>query len=230
MEAPGMPGTPPLGPAALSPVLDRTHLARRAVSLLVLAVAAAVASLVASPADSRAAASCPNAADVLGAAPAAAVEVAVTCLVNAERAARGLGGVQPTGALELSAQRHANDMVARRYFAHVSPTGGTVDKRARRAGYLSAPCWALGEDLGSAPAAVASAEAVVAAWMESPGHRAVILDPSFRDAGIGIVNRRSASEGAGATFVLEMGAMVACEDAGPRGSARATPRARIRVS
>jgi uncharacterized protein YkwD len=227
-----MPGTPPLGPAALSRVLDRTHLARRAVSFLVLAIAVALFARAATPAGAQAPAACPSAADVLGAAPAAVVEVAVICLVNAERAARGLGDVERAGALELSAQRHANDMVARRYFAHVSPTGGTVDKRARRAGYLSAPCWALGEDLGSAPAAVASAEAVVSAWMESPGHRAVILDPSFRDVGIGVVNRLSAGEGAGtgATFVLEMGAMIACEDAGPRGSARATPRARIRVS
>jgi uncharacterized protein YkwD len=226
-----MPGTPPLGPAALSRVLSQTHAARRAVTLLVLAVAcAALSALAAPPARAQAAAGCPFAAEVLGDAPPAAVEAAVSCLVNAERAARGLVAVQHAGALELSARRHANDMVARGYFAHVSPTGGTVDKRARRAGYLSAPCWSLGEDLGSAPASVASAQAVVDAWMESPGHRAVILDPSFRDIGIALVNRLPAGEAAGATFVLEMGAMIACERSGPRGAARATPRARIRVS
>jgi uncharacterized protein YkwD len=226
-----MPGTPPLGPAALSRVLSRTHAARRAVTLLVLAVAgAAAAALAASPAGAQAPSACAFAADVLGAAPPLAVEAAVSCLVNAERAARGLGAVEHASALELSARRHANDMVARGYFAHVSPTGGTVDKRARRAGYLSAPCWSLGEDLGSAPAAVASAQAVVDAWMESPGHRAVILDPSFRDIGIALVSRLPAGEGQGATFVLEMGAMIACERSGARGSVRAAPRARIRVS
>jgi uncharacterized protein YkwD len=141
MEAPGMPGTPPLGPAALSRVLSQTHAARRAVTLLVVAVAcAAVGALAASPALAQAPAACPFAADVLGDAPPAAVEAAVSCLVNEERAARGLGAVEHASALELSARRHANDMVARGYFAHVSPTGGTVDKRARRAGYLSAPC------------------------------------------------------------------------------------------
>jgi uncharacterized protein YkwD len=230
MEAPGMPGTPPLGPAALSCVLTRTHAARRALTLLVLAVAAAAAAPAAPPARAQAPAACPFAGEVLGAAPPATVEAAVSCLVNAERAARGLRAVEHERALALSARRHANDMVARRYFAHVSPSGGTVDKRARRAGYLSAPCWSLGEDLGSAPAAVASARAVVDAWMESPGHRAVILDPSFRDIGIALVDRLPAGEAAGATFVLEMGAMIACERPGPLGSARAAPRARIRVS
>jgi len=111
-------------------------------------------------------------------------------------------------------------MVARGYFAHVSPSGGTVEKRARRAGYLSAPCWALGEDLARAPAPMASGEAAVAAWMASPGHRSVILDADFGEGGIGLVPR--APDGDGATFVLELGAMVPC--------AGATPRARVRAS
>jgi uncharacterized protein YkwD len=218
-----MPGTPLLGPAALSRVLVSTPRARRAVLLLLLAVAAAPA------ARAQAAAACPSAAQPLGVAPPAAVEAAVLCLVNGERAAARLAPVQRTSALEVSARRHAADMVARRYFAHVSPSGGTVDKRARRAGYLSAPCWVLGEDLGWAPPAVASAGAVVAAWMESPKHRAVILDREFRDIGIGLVTRAPTGDGSGATFVLEMGAMAACGAAGPSGTVRATPRARIRV-
>jgi uncharacterized protein YkwD len=222
-----MPGTPPLGPAAPPRVLVKTHAACRAITLLVLAIAfAAVTALAVSPAGAQAAAACPFAADTLGAAPPAAVAAAVSCLVNGERAARGLAVVERANALELSAQRHAVDMVARGYFEHVSPTGGTVDKRARRVGYLTAPCWSLGEDLGSAPAAVASAQDVVAAWMESPGHRAVILDPSFREIGIGLVNRTPSGVAPGATFVLELGAMTACE----RGAARGAPRARIRVS
>jgi uncharacterized protein YkwD len=154
----------------------------------------------------------------------------VVCLVNAARTAARLGPVQTAAVLELSAQRHAGDMIARGYFAHVSPSGGTVDKRARRAGYLSGPCWALGVDLGWAPPAVASAQAVVAAWMESPRHRSVILDPDFRDIGIGLVTKAPTADGAGATFVLELGAVGPCAAAGSTGTVRATPRARIRVS
>jgi uncharacterized protein YkwD len=204
-----MPGTPPLGPAALPRAL-----------ILILLVAAAAAFAVA-PARAAAAA-CAGAGQPLGAASAAAVGEAVLCLVNDERAARGLAPVRHDGALEAVAQRHAADMVARGYFAHLSPSGGTVEKRARRAGYLTGPCWALGEDLARAPAAVASADAVVAAWMASPGHRSVILDPDFSEGGVGLVSRAADSDSDGATFVLELGAMVPC--------AGAAPRARIRAS
>ena len=177
-----MPGTPPLGPAALPRVRlavlrsqgPRSRRRRGGCSP-------------SRPRLARPRAACAGAAQPLGAASAAAVEGAVLCLVNDERAARGLAPVRRDGALEAVAQRHAADMVARGYFAHVSPSGGTVDKRARRAGYLTAPCWVLGEDLARAPAAAASGEAVVAAWMASPGHRSVILDPDFGEGGIGLV-------------------------------------------
>jgi uncharacterized protein YkwD len=224
-----MPGTPPLGPAALSRVHVPTPPARRSIAPLVrAALAAAVIALAAVPAGARAAA-CPSADQPVGTAPAASVEAAVACLVNGERTSRGLVAVDRAAALETAAQRHAADMVARRYFAHVSPTGGTVDKRARRAGYLTAPCWAVGEDLGWAPPDLATARGVVDAWMDSPSHRGVILDRSFRDIGIGLVDRAPVGDAAGATFVLELGALTACER-GAGESPRATPRARVRVS
>jgi len=218
-------GTPPLGPAALSRVPVPTPPARRSrTALLLAAAAAAVTALAAAPAGAQAAA-CPSAAQPVGTAPAATVEAAVACLINGERADRGLVAVERAGALEAAAGRHAADMVARRYFAHVSPTGGTVDKRARRAGYLTAPCWVVGEDLGWAPPGAATAQAVVDAWMGSPSHRAVIVDPAFRDIGIGLVDRAPVGDGAGATFVLELGAMTSCERSGGT-----SPRARVRVS
>jgi uncharacterized protein YkwD len=215
-----MPGTPPLGPGALPRVAATTRPAARRLLLIVLAAAVAAAiALVAAPARAQAPAACPAAAATLGAVPSAAVEAAILCLVNAERAERGLVPVRRAGALEVAAQRHANDMAARRYFAHASPSGGNVEKRARRAGYLTAPCYVLGEDLGWAPPDAANADAVVAAWMASPGHRAVILDGEFREAGIGLLSRAPVGDGSGATFVLEVGAMVRCEDARASGAA-----------
>jgi uncharacterized protein YkwD len=222
-----MPGTPPLGPAEPSRVDVRTPLARRSLTRsLRAAVVAALTALAVVPAHARAA-DCPAATMTVGTAPPAAVEAGISCLVNAERAARGLAALERDAALDVSAQRHAADMLGRRYFAHVSPTGGTVDKRARRAGYLTAPCWVLGEDLGWAPPVAATAQAVVQAWMDSPSHRAVILDPAFRDIGIGLAGRAPAGDGAGATFVLEAGAMTSCARST---TSRATPRARVRVS
>ena len=216
-----MPGTPPLGPGALPRVAVATRpLARRAVPLLVLAALIAAATLLAAPAARAQVAACASAAEPLGAVPPAAVEAAVLCRVNAERTERGLPPLRRAAGLETSAQRHAVDMVARRYFAHVSPSGGNVEKRARRAGYLTAPCYVLGEDLARAPADAASADAVVDAWMASPGHRAVILDGEFREAGIGLVGRAPLGDGPGATFVLEAGAMVPCQDGNASAAAR----------
>lgn len=148
----------------------------------------------------------------------------MSCLVGGIRADHGLAPLSRSGALEAAARRHGTDMVTRRYFAHVSPSGGTLDKRARRAGYLTGPCWILGENLGWAPPALASARAVVDAWMDSPSHRAVILDPRFRQIGVGLIDGAPVG-GAGATFVLEVGA-VQCGNA-PRAAGL---RARIRVS
>jgi uncharacterized protein YkwD len=222
-----MSGTPPHGPAATFRVpLRAPFSARWAIPLLATATALAlVLALAASPARAQAVAACPAATETLGAATGTTVEAAVSCLVNAERTARGLAAVEPATALGISAQRHAVDMVARRYFAHVSPSGGTVDKRARRAGYITSPCWVLGEDLGWSPPAAATAATVVAAWMASPKHREVILTPSFRDIGVGIVSRSPVGDGTGATFVLELGALTRCGS-----SAAAAPRARPRSS
>jgi uncharacterized protein YkwD len=223
-----MPGTPPLGPDPNSGSHDQAPAPRTAPRtaplLCALVLAIAVLAALAGPARAQVPAACPSASVALGAAPAPAVVDAVSCLVGRIRADRGLAPLTRSTALEVVAQRHGVDMVARRYFAHVSPSGGTVDKRARRAGYLTGPCWILGEDLGWAPPSVASAQAVVDAWMESPSHRAVILDPRFREIGVGLVAGAPVG-GEGATFVLELGA-VQC-GAAPRA---AGVRARIRVS
>ena len=219
-----MPGTPPLGPEPLRCALTTALAPRIAPLLAVLVLVAAALAAPAGPARAQAAA-CPAADIVLGPASPADVEAGVSCLVGAIRAERGLPALEPSAALEALAQRHGVAMVARRYFAHVSPSGGTVDKRARRLGYLAGPCWILGEDLGWAPPEVASARAVVDAWMESASHRAVILDPRFREIGIGLVDAAPVAGTAGATFVLELGG-VGCDTA-PR---TAGLRSRIRVS
>jgi uncharacterized protein YkwD len=220
-----MPGTPPLGPAPLRRARLRAPAPRIAPLLVGLVLAVVALATAAGAARAQAPAACPAAAVPLGMAGAVAVEAAVNCLVNGIRTSRGLPALTRSAELQAIAMRHGTDMVTRRYFAHVSPSGGTVDKRARRAGYLDGPCWVLGEDLGWAPAGIASAQAVVDAWMESPSHRAVILDPRFREVGIGLVGAAPVDDSPGATFVLEVG-VVQC-GAGVRA---AGVRGRIRLS
>jgi uncharacterized protein YkwD len=130
---------------------------------------------------------------------------AVRCEVNAIRAANGLPPIRTTTALRTAAQRHSQDMVRRHYFAHVSPSGQTVTDRVKRAGYLEgARSPRLGENIGWGSGSLATPAAIVQAWMNSPPHRAIILTPAFRDAGIGIAEG-APQGGDGATYTLDVG-------------------------
>ncbi len=131
---------------------------------------------------------------------------AVQCLVNGIRAGHKLAPVARSWRLELAAQRHSQDMVARNYFSHVSPGGATLEQRVRRTGYAGdARDWSLGENIGWA-SGNASAKSLVDAWMDSPPHRAIILHRRFQEIGIGISHGVPVrTPGDGATAVLDFG-------------------------
>ncbi|HEY0511592.1 MAG TPA: CAP domain-containing protein [Thermoanaerobaculia bacterium] len=100
--------------------------------------------------------------------------------VNAERQKAGAPPLKPNSKLDQAARRHAEDMLARHYFAHESPEGKTVRERTRVAGYD----WrAIGENIAEGQLSVAE---VMDTWMHSPGHRRNILDPAFRELGVGL--------------------------------------------
>ena len=116
------------------------------------------------------------------------LEAATICLINVERAAHGLQPVRRVGSLATAARRHARDMVQRAYFAHISPAGGQLADRVKRAGYLrGVNGWGLGEVLGWAANPPATPDVIVRAWMRSASHRHVLLDASYRDAGAGAI-------------------------------------------
>lgn len=82
---------------------------------------------------------------------------------------------------------HSTDMLVNDYFNHTDLTGCTADCRLTKAGYS----WsAMGENIhmmsGYNLAAAASAEKIVTDWMNSPEHRANILNASYTNVGIGI--------------------------------------------
>ena len=117
------------------------------------------------------------------AAPAAALTLAqsdgsITGLLNAQRSSRGLSGLSEDARLSQAAAAHARDMATNGYFSHTSLDGTTFDQRARRAGYS---CIAA-ENIAEGQRTEA---AVMSAWMNSAGHRANILNPRYREFGIG---------------------------------------------
>ncbi|OIK02239.1 sigma-70 family RNA polymerase sigma factor [Streptomyces monashensis] len=117
--------------------------------------------------------------------PAASGEVAqVIALVNQQRAAAGCSPVSENADLDQAAQGHSDDMAARNYFDHVSPDGTDPGQRITAAGYH----WsAYGENIAKGQS---TPQAVMDAWMNSPGHRANILNCAFKELGVGV--RRTA--------------------------------------
>lgn len=103
-------------------------------------------------------------------------------LLNHERTSRGLAALaMDTGKLRDVARAHGVDMFRRSYFAHESPDGLSPFDRLDRAGIHFS---AAGENLALAP----DLEIAHRGLMNSPAHRANILDPDFRRVGVGVIN------------------------------------------
>ena len=134
---------------------------------------------------------------------------ATFCLVNAERASRGLRALTRDGDLTQAARGHSADMVQRDYFAHVNPDGDTLKDRVREAGYAEPGAgWRAAENLGWGTGQRATPNALVDAWLASDGHRRIMLDGSYRELGICVVTgapKKKDSPLPGATYTLNLG-------------------------
>jgi uncharacterized protein YkwD len=128
-------------------------------------------------------------------------DAAVRCEVNAFRAANQLPALRKDGRLTRAAKSWSQTMVREHFFAHEAPGKPVLAGRAKAAGYRRYR--ALGENIAWGSGAAASPSAIVAAWMQSPPHRAIILTPDFREAGVGI-SHRPPQGGEGATYVLDV--------------------------
>lgn len=145
------------------------------------------------------------------------VERSTLCLLNAERDRRGMRDLQVNFRLARAADRHVADMVEHRYFGHDSRNGDSFSDRIRAAGYLSrVGSWIVGENLAWGSGSMGSAEKIVEAWMDSPGHRANILNARYREIGIGLIEG-SPRSGDGATYATEFGAVTRGASAARRG-------------
>jgi uncharacterized protein YkwD len=112
---------------------------------------------------------------------------AVLCLINVERAQRGLAAVVSSSMLGRAAVGHASDMVRRKYFSHVTPNGEDLKKRVARTGYMrGGRRVALGETLAWGADAFARPAELVKDLMQSPTHRSIVLDRRYRDVGVGL--------------------------------------------
>lgn len=103
-------------------------------------------------------------------------------LVNAERQRAGLPPLVANGALMQASQGYAGEMADTGCFNHAC--GSSMRERVERAGYTE---WtALAENIAFG---YATPEDVMAGWMGSSGHRANILNATYRDLGVGLALR-----------------------------------------
>ena len=148
-----------------------------------------------------------------------AAEAAVVCLVNQQRSAAGLAELTQAETLTSAARGHGNDAVEIKWWnegdPHVNPiTGSTPGDRITAAGYCPNPIsWMNGENVywgysSGAGAVAPTPGAAVSWWMNSPGHRANILNPNYTELGVGVVLGTAApvNANAAATFVQDFGA------------------------
>jgi len=92
--------------------------------------------------------------------------------------------------LELVAQAHSRDMALQQFFAHENPYGMQFSDRLNA---VERPQYSVGSDIageniyaGRAVPVENSAQAAVDGWMNSPPHRANILNPNVTHLGVGV--------------------------------------------
>jgi uncharacterized protein YkwD len=105
-------------------------------------------------------------------------EQQMVVLINQRRAEAGCGAVRSDERLAQASEAHSADMAAQGYFSHTSLDGSSPWDRARRAGYD----WPSAENIA---AGNATAEASMNQLMNSPGHRANILNCAHKAVGVG---------------------------------------------
>ncbi|SHM69690.1 CAP domain-containing protein [Actinacidiphila paucisporea] len=108
-----------------------------------------------------------------------AARAAILSLVNKERATAGCKPLTASSSLDGLAQAFSDDMAARGFFDHTDPDGHTPWDRAKARGITNLG----GENIARGQA---TAAAVMTAWMNSPGHRANILNCDYTTLGVGI--------------------------------------------
>jgi uncharacterized protein YkwD len=118
------------------------------------------------------AAACPNQANP--AASAAAQVQSMRCMTDFARARAGLGELDDSPQLDLSAQEKAADVLRCNSFSHTA-CGREFTYWMRQAGYLAESCWHVGENLAWGTGSYGTVRSIFQAWMRSPGHRHNIL-------------------------------------------------------
>ena len=113
----------------------------------------------------------------------AQMEAQVRQRINAIRQKQGLSQLRNNEKLAQVARNYSQQMAEKKFFSHTSPEGSTMVQRVQSARifYLM-----VGENLFMCTNVPQPVPSAVQGWMDSPGHRANILRPEYRETGIGV--------------------------------------------
>jgi len=106
-------------------------------------------------------------------------DIAVEARINEIREEHGLPRLANSQKITQAALRHSNDMADNNFFSHTGSDGSRAGDR------LDEACYNWQEYGEIIAAGFRSPSSVVAAWMDSPGHRGIILDDTLADFGAG---------------------------------------------
>lgn len=129
---------------------------------------------------------------------------AMLCMVRYARRQAGLHGIGSNHQLERAAGRKARDVLA----CGLSHTacGVPADHWAQRYGYISSNrSWRWGENLGWGKGDGGTAREILQGWLNSPPHRAALLDSQFDDLGVGMRRGNFGGVSNAAVWVIEFG-------------------------
>ncbi|HOU28346.1 MAG TPA: CAP domain-containing protein [Thermoleophilia bacterium] len=140
-------------------------------------------------------------------------EAQLVAQINKVRAKRGLPRLRVNAKLVNAARSHSADMSLHKHFGHDSSNGEPWSARLVRHGYTRKGCrvWKAGENIQYATGLCSSPCLVVKAWMNSKGHRRVILTKAFRDIGVGAKKTETGFRGIDGVvwfFTLDLGRRV----------------------
>lgn len=190
------------------------RVATATVAVLALALVLALLPSAADAAKARISGHLPNCSVAVAAAskapreaPSVRLARATVCLINRARSRRGMARLRLNRRLGKAAMWHTHDMVRRNYFGHVSQRGRDVVDRLHGSRYLGGRfSWAVGENLAWGSGRRGTPLRIFRAWMRSPGHRRNMLDPRFREMGIGVIAGAPVAIGApAATYTATFG-------------------------
>jgi uncharacterized protein YkwD len=129
----------------------------------------------------------------------------ISRMISDWRASRGQPRLDRVPSLGRAATAYAEDMVTRRFFAHVSPEGSDLLDRVRACGYLDGwPDWQVGEVLAWGTGELSTPAAATRGWLESPPHRRMLNGRAYREMGVGVADGTPTGR-EGATYAVLLG-------------------------